>query len=592
MTIEWEAAPTEPGEGVPTPAEWVPVDVPGRPAQFAGEDAVAYRAAFEDPRDPAEAHTVLVLAGAFAHTRVWLNGEGLAEHDAYFEPCRVPLPVAEDNELIVECRVPDDRFGGTHATDLLAPEKTVPGIWWEARVETAPDPSVAALAVEPVLDGGETAVDVRATVVTDEPLDDRLTVSLRPAGDARGGGMMNRLHVDTDPGRATVTERIGVRDASLWWPHDHGSQPRYTIRAKLDDAERTATTGLRTVEYDGEGDLTVNGEPVTARGITVLDGRVGDVDDVVAAGANLLRAHAHALSPDVYDACDDRGVLVWQDLPLTGPGAFDPDRGTALAERLVAARRHHPSLAAVGVHDDPVAAYAEGLGSGAIDRLRFRWRAWRAGYDEADAERVADAVTDVPTFPVIGPAGTDPDAATLYPSWEFGEPADVAWLCDRYGLGTVVAEFGAGKAEGADVASARTEQARVVGRVAEALRLRGAAIACAHTLRDEATQGMGLLTGDGAEKPAFERLATAYEPVGVFLADPTPGESDVVAINDRAGAETVTLEWDHDGDREQRELTVEGGGRATATTLTLSEGEVVTLGLAVDGAVTTNEYEI
>lgn len=591
MTIEWRGAAVEPGEGVPDPHGWQAVDVPGRPEAFAGESAVAYRADFEDPRDPDEAHAVLALEGTYAHARVWLNGDLLAEHDAYFEPLRVPLPVAEDNELIVECRAPEDRFGGTHDTDLVPEESAVPGIWWDARVDTYPDPYVDRLAVDPVVEGDEAAVDVAATVVTDEPLDDRVTVSLRPEGDVRGGGMMNRMHVETDPGRATVSQRVEVRDPQLWWPHTVGGQPRYAIRAKLDDHERTVVTGLRTVDYGDDG-LTVNGESVEARGIAILDGGVDDVADVVAAGATLLRAHAHALSPAVYAACDEQGVLVWQDLPLTGPGEFDAERGADLAERLVAARNRHPSLAAVGVHDDPIASYADGLGSGAIDRLRFRWRAWRAGYDDEAADAVADAVEDVPTFPVVGPPGIQPDAATLYPGWDFGSASDLAWVCETYDLGSVVGEFGAGEDGDADAGDAREEQARVVGQVAEGLRLREADVYCAFALRDEATDGMGLIDDWGERKPAFDRLATAYRPVQAFLDDPTPGESDVVVVNGRPRAGTVTVEWDQDGEREQTEVTIGANGRTTATTLSLSEGDAVTLGVAVDGSVTTNEYEI
>lgn len=587
MSLEWRAASVTPGEDLPAPAEWAEVEVPGRPAQFSGAEAVAYRAAFSDPRGPAESHAVLVLEGVYAHARVWLNGSELAAHDAYFEPLWIPLSLAAENELIVECRAPEDRFGGTHDTDLLAPEKRVPGIWWDARIETHADPFIERLAVTPRIEGRDATVDVSATVVSDEPLDDRVTVSLRPAGDTRGGGMMNRVRVATDPGRATVTERVDVRNPSLWWPHDAGDQPRYAIRAKLGDAERTVTTGLRTVTH-GEDGLQVNGDRVSARGISVLDGTTADVEEVVAAGANLLRAHAHVLSPAVYEACDRKGVLVWQDLPLTGPGEFDPERGVALAERLLEARRRHPSLAAVGVHDDPVAAYADGLGSGFLDRLRFRWRAWGAGYDASDAERVAEAVEAVPTFPVVGRPGIDPDAATLYPGWEFGAPSDLNWVCDRYDLTGPVAEFGAGERG----EWARSEQATTVGQVAKALRLRSTDVMCAFTLRDEATDGMGLLAPDGGRKPAFARIAAAYEPIQAFLADPTPGESEVVVRNDGPADAALTVEWDQDGEREQRELAVSAGEQSTATTLTLSPGDRVTLGVAREDEVTTNAYDI
>jgi hypothetical protein len=610
MSLEWSAGAVDPGGDPPSAETWQPIDVPGRPATFADAEAVAYRTTFEDPRDPDEDHVVLTLDGVYAHARVWLDGELIAEHDAYFEPLRAPLPVGEENELIVECRRPEDRFGGIHDTDRVPAQDAAPGIWWDARIETHPDPYVADLNVAPRVDGESAAVAVEATVVTDEPLDDRVTLSLRPTGDVRGGGMMNRAQVDTDPGTTTVSHRIDVRDPSLWWPHDVGGQPRYAVRAKLDDAERTTETGLRSVAYDEDG-LVVNGQRVAARGVNLLDGTVEDVERAVDLNANLVRAHAHALPPAVYEACDEHGLLVWQDLPLTGPGAFDADRGKDLLERLVRVRRRHPSLAAVSVHDDPVPDYADGLESGFLDRLRFRWRAWRADNDFEPAERVAGDVTEVPSFPVVGPAGIDPDAATMYPGWTFGEADDVGWLCDHYGLGDVVAEFGAGAlgaGDGSDAAdfdeqrhAARVDggvdesqamQARVVGTVAETLRRRGTDVLAAYALRDVGDAGMGVLARDGAEKTAANRLRTAYEPTQVFLADPTPGESDVVLVHDRAAGATATVEWDVDGDREQTEIQVDPHSRQTVATISLPEGADVTLAVAIDGAVARNEYRL
>ena len=606
MSLEWRGAAVEPGSGVPTATTWRDVEVPGRPARFAGEDVVAYRTEFDDPRDGDDEHAVLVLEGVYAHARVWLNGERIAEHDAYFDPLRVALPVADENELSVECRVPEDRFGGVHDTDSVPESARVPGIWWDATVETHPDPYVESLSVAPRLEDEGATVAVAATVVSDDPLDERLTLSLRPEGDVRGGGMMSRAAVDADPGRTTVTHDVEVRDASLWWPHDQGGQPRYALRAKLRDSQRTAVTGLRSVEYDEDG-LLVNGRRVAARGVNLTDAEPADVARAVRANANLVRAHGHVLSPDVYEACDERGVLVWQDLPLTGPGTFDVERGRHLATRLVRARRNRPSLAAVSVHDDPVPDFGDGLGSGALDRLRYRWRAWRTDYDREPAEAVADAVDEVPAFPVVGPAGVDPDAAVMYPGWRFGSVEDVDWLCEHYGLGEAVVEFGAGALAGDDpvetadrpaarvgstVAESQARQADVVGRVAESLRVRGANVIAAYALRDVGDAGMGVLASDGSEKAAFDRLAAAYRPVQAVLVDPTPGESDVVVVRDRPTDATVTVEWDVNGRREQNELTVEAFGQTAVTTLSLSAGDDVTLAVAADGEVARNEYDI
>jgi len=600
MSLSWRGAAVAPDDEMPSPEAWEPVSVPGRPTQFAGAEAVAYETTVPNR---AEGHAVLVLRGAYAHARVWCDGDLLAESDSYVTPLRVRLPDA--GHVVVECRAPEDRFGGLHDTDRLPPERCVPGIWWDASLETYPDPYVHAMRAKPRLTEDGAAVDVTAEIVTSEPLDDRLTFSVRPTGEVRGGGMMDRARVDTDAGLATVDHTIDVRDPSLWWPHDHGSQPRYVIRAKLGDAEYSLTTGLRSVGYD-DG-LTVNGEPVRARGVTLLDPTVEDVERAVAANANLVRVRAQGVPPAVAEACDEHGVLLWQDLPLTGPGGFDTDRGRDLAESFTDAIGHHPSLACVAVHDEPVRSYADGLGSGMLDRLRYRFRAWRANYDEAPAVAVAERVEGVPTFPVVGPPGIDPDAVTLYPGWRYGSVADLAWLRDHYGVGDVTAGFGAGSLGtdgsevdaaiddgrvGGDAADSQAYQAHVVQAVAGALRQRGSGLVVLDSLRDVADAGTGVLTEDGTEKTAYGTLTDSYQPTQVFLSDPTPGDSDIVACHDRPSGATVTVEWDHNGERQQAEQVIGAFGRVTVGSLTLAAGDELTLAAAVGNRAVKNEYRI
>lgn len=602
MSLSWRGAAVPPGEGMPAPETWEPVSVPGRPTQFAGADAVAYETTVEDPRSGADEHAVLVLKGGYAHTRVWCNGERVAESDSYVTPLRVRLPEAREYRLVVECRAPEDRFGGLHDTDLLPPDRCVPGIWWGASLETYPDPYIHAMHARPRLTRDGAAVDLTAEVVADDPIDDRLTVSIRPSSEVRGGGMMDRAPVDTGAGRTTVDHTIDVRDPSLWWPHDLGAQPRYVVQAKLGDAERAVTTGLRSATYD-DG-LEVNGERVRARGVTLLDPTVEDIKRAIGVNANLVRVRAQGVPPAVADACDEHGVLLWQDLPLTGPGGFDMDRGRELAASVSRHVGHHPSLACIAVHDEPVEPYSDGLGSGVLDRLRYRFRAWRTEYDEEPAEAVAQRVEGVPTFPVVGPPAIDPDAVTLYPGWRHGSAADLAWLCDHYGVGEVVAGFGAGSADadgatdesGSEAAvhdtadGSRAAQARIVQSVCEGLRRRESEILVLDCLHDVADAGMGVLAEDGTEKPVSRTLSDSYQPTQVFLSDPTPGESDIVACHDRPSGATVTVEWDHNGERQQEERVIGAYGRVTVGSLTLAAGDKLTLAAAVEGRAVKNEY--
>lgn len=566
---EWTAAQVAPSddESPPSPDEWHEVSVPGRPDRFAGADAVAYRTTFPDPRTGDSTRAVVELRGLFAHARVWCDGEFLGRHDAYFVPARFEIDPAADNELVVECRAPEDRFGGVHDTDLVRGDQCVPGIWWGAEVSAHPETYIADLTVVPNVSGDGVSIDATVTVDAGAEVDDRVTFSVRPEG-FRGGGMMQRARVTAEAGeRATVERAIDVREPSLWWPRDLGPQHYYTVRAKLGDSIRETATGLRTVAYGDDG-LFVNGERAPARGFNVLPGEdpESDVSAAVEANANLLRAHAHVPPREFHRACDEAGLLVWQDLPLTGPGGFDVDRAKVLAEGLVGEYGHHPSVAAFGVHDDPAEAFANPLGSGRLDRYRLRWRAWRTGYDRSGADAVADAFPDDrPTFPVAGEPGTGADAAHVYPGWRYGEPEDVSWLLDRYpGFGGIVGEFGAGaladeaveETPGFDAevhahrvdggpAVSQAYQARVLKTVAEGLRRHGSHALAAFALRDTGDAGMGVLARDGDEKAGYRAIAASYQPQVVVLhAYPTP-DSRVGAsvINDAADPLEATVAW-------------------------------------------------
>ncbi|WP_229122948.1 hydrolase [Halapricum desulfuricans] len=608
--MQWRGAEVESDGTYPEPESWTPVDVPGRPARFAGADTVAYRTVIEDPLSGPMAHAVLELRGCYGEATVWCDGQRVTTHDAPFVPLRIPLDERLDadgeTDVRVVCRRPADGFGGIYGTDAIPAAESVPGIWWDATLRRYPGTYIDRVDVTPRLEDDRGLIDVRATIVADQPIDDRLTVSVRPADRSRGRGMMERTPIEADAGeRVTVEHTVEMRDPSLWWPADLGAQNRYDVVAKIEGMETTVTTGFADVRYVDET-LTVNGTETTLRGVNLLDATTDDVTRAAEANANLVRTHAHVPSRAVLEACEREGVLLWADLPLTGDVTPAVERGQTLASALIEHYGHAASLAAVGVHDDPVDPFETPLGSGLLDRLRFRWRAWRASYDDANAREIAEALpSSVLAFPVVGPPGIETDAATLYPGWRYGRADDVG----RFLNSDVVAEFGAGAlaiddptelagfdrrihdshVDGGAEASQRY-QAHTLKRVAEGLRNEGTSILAVYALRDTSDAGMGVLGAEGDPKQAFDALETAFEPVQATLADPSAAESDVLVHNDLDTRCTGTLVWESSASSGETDVVVDTNATASVATIELPTDGDVTLALSTGDRTIENRY--
>jgi beta-mannosidase len=585
------------------------LSLPGVPPSFAGSETVEYRTTLSDPRDPGEDIAVLTLRGVYARATVELSGrldgDSPVEHDIYFRPLRVPFKPDRETEITVTCHAPDDRFGGVHDTDSVPDEQTVPGVWWDASLDTGPLPYLESVAVQPE-PGPE--LRVRTSVLTGGPCSKALTYSVRPAGRSRGGGTMERTRLDVGTaGRTTVEHTLPLRNPAPWWPRGFGDQNRQVLRVTLGDQERTATAGIRDVTIEN-GSLRVNGERVPVRGVNLVDGTVADVERALEVNATLVRAHAHVPPAAVYDACDEAGLLVWQDLPLTGPGEFNVDRGRELAGALARQTAQHPSVAVFAAHDDPITV-ATGLGDGLLDRLRLRWRAWRASYDATPARALADALPE-PSYPAVGGPGLDCDAGAYYPGWHYGTPGDIDRLLARYPA-TVVAEFGApapdhdGEGEQAatpaftgpvsetdHAAAARTGQAGLVGTVSERLR-RERVGAVAFCLRDTGTNEFGVYGVDGEPKPARDALARAFEPVQAFLVDPSTGTNRVVVVNDTTRSVSATLRWRAGDAGDSLNVAVDGRGTWSGGPVEIpADAETVTLELVGDDLRVENAYAL
>lgn len=169
-------------------------------------------------------------------------------------------------------------------------------------------------------------------------------------------------------------------DVNLWWPNRHGDQPLYSLQCRLQDAsgkcldELTRRIGFRHVEWKSCKNAPenadpwlccVNSKPIFLQGVnwTPIRPNFADVtdDDIRLRlelyrdlGLNILRVWGGAVleRENFYDLCDELGLLVWQEFPLSSSGHenWPPEDEKAIedmcriAESYVERRRHHASL--------------------------------------------------------------------------------------------------------------------------------------------------------------------------------------------------------------------------------------------------------
>ncbi|MEU9289209.1 glycoside hydrolase family 2 protein [Streptomyces sp. NPDC048275] len=187
--------------------------------------------------------------------------------------------------------------------------------------------------------------------------------------EARVGGVRVRAVLDGTSG----VVRLEVPDVELWWPRGYGEQPLYEVELTLSDAQGPLDAwhrriGFRTVELDRSPDahgtgftFVVNGVRVFARGVNwipddVFPSRITReryrtrLTRAANAGVDLVRVWGGGIyeSEDFYEACDELGLMVWQDFPFACAAYPEeqPLRGEVEAEARenVVRLMPHPSL--------------------------------------------------------------------------------------------------------------------------------------------------------------------------------------------------------------------------------------------------------
>jgi len=404
----WEAVWMALGEGeaerltIGIGSGWKPIEVPRQLAAQEGRQSVWYRTEF--PRPDHAGRVVLRIGGAFLATNVWLNGRLLGSHYGYFAPFGFDLTpyLKAENLLVICCESPVEpepekkrHIMGLFNDGDLKPYPAsaysslpdsfrleVPvGLWRPVELEYVGPIAVDWMRIKPSFEGGDgrLEVDARLRNLDGRQMDGEVEFVV-PVPDRDPLRLRREVHLGGGA-EETVTMRLALPAAKKWEPWRFGAQPIY--RAELITRTADGVESSRVEETFAFRELTadigprrwslrVNGRPMFLRGACYApayrldelnaETLAADIAGAKRANVDALRVVANVLPRDFYRLADEAGMLVLQDLPLTGTYVYhargDESRFFETAARqqqaeMVAMLQNHPSIAVWIAHDNP-----------------------------------------------------------------------------------------------------------------------------------------------------------------------------------------------------------------------------------------------
>ncbi|WP_405010823.1 glycoside hydrolase family 2 protein [Kitasatospora sp. NBC_01539] len=278
------------------------------------------------------------------------------------------------------------------------PTLVTAGIWRQARIEQWSTARIARVRPHTTVDGTTGRVELHLDLERTATGAQRALTATARIGD-------HRLTAAIPAGQDTAVLTLDVPDAALWWPRGYGDQPLYDLHLDLATEDGTELdtwhrrTGFRTVELDTSEDefgtgftLVVNGTRIFARGVNwipddalpvrVTPARYRErLQQAADANIDLVRVWGGGIYEDhaFYDACDELGLLVWQDF-LFACAAYPEEQPLrseveAEARENVARLMPHPSLVLWNGNNENLWGFAEWDWEPALDG-----DSWGEGY--------------------------------------------------------------------------------------------------------------------------------------------------------------------------------------------------------------------
>ena len=351
----------EVGESITIPHTWNATD-----GQDGGNDyfrgTCLYRKVFRSDSFPKAKKYYLEINGANSSADVYMNGKRIAHHDGGYSTWRVNITgyLRTENTLcILVDNAPNEEvypqvadftfYGGIYRdVNIVCVEETHFDLEYFGGKGLVITPEIA-----------ETAANVKIdTYVNDMEKGDEISFCIF---DADGNAVAQCQS-------ATTSAVLTIEDVHLW----NGRIDPYLYTAevaiirggeKIDQI--SSRFGCRTFRIDAENGFILNGKEYPLHGVSRHQDRwqignallpehhLEDMDLICEVGANTIRLAHYQHDQYFYDLCDERGMVIWAEIPYISRHMSGGNENTMLQMReLIVQNYNHPSICVWGLSNE------------------------------------------------------------------------------------------------------------------------------------------------------------------------------------------------------------------------------------------------
>ena len=306
----------------------------------------------------------LEFNGANSSASVYVNGKKVASHDGGYSTWRVNITeeLLDENLIVVECdNAPNDRvypqmadftfYGGLYRNvNIIAVNNS------HFDLDYYGGPGIK---VTPAMEGPDAKVEVEV-YVTNEKASQSLVYQLKD----REGNVVAKAQTVVSEKKAVME----IKNVHLW--HGRKDPYLYTAEVALVDGEEaidavSARFGCRTFKIDPENGFILNGEEYPLRGVSRHQDRWGvgnallpehhkeDMDLICEVGATTIRLAHYQHDQYFYDLCDERGMVVWAEIPyISNHMPTGRDNTISQMKELITQNYNHPSIVVWGLSNE------------------------------------------------------------------------------------------------------------------------------------------------------------------------------------------------------------------------------------------------